>query len=132
MEIKSALVWPVFVFQRRSHVELEADFILAGQLVVGIPKSRELKQQDLHLIGAIIQQLAGQARAGLMPSNCIAYGWRGGTRPPNAVDTDNDELMSAWANRSLVIALRIPSQGSEDLCIDSDMLAQMRLLKHDA
>jgi hypothetical protein len=29
---------PVFVFQRRHHVELEAGFTLAGQLVVDIPK----------------------------------------------------------------------------------------------
>lgn len=36
-------IWPAFVFDRRRAVELEAGFVLAGQLIVDLPKRPKLK-----------------------------------------------------------------------------------------
>jgi hypothetical protein len=42
-------------------------------------------------------------------------------RPLNAVDPDDDAVMSAWAARSLSIALRVGAAGGNQVVIDSDL-----------
>lgn len=54
-------------------------------------------------------------------------GWHGGAAPENAVDTGDDAIMSAWAARSLAIAVRIDPREDGFLRLDSDALAQMGL-----
>jgi len=130
-------IFPAFAFQRRRHVELEAGFILAGQLIVDIPKpkgTKKLKRRHQRLIEGIIQQLTARARSGLMPDDALVWGWHGGARPPNAVDTSNDAIIAAWAKRSVVIGVRVDRRQPhpDGPRLDSDALAQMRLLKHDA
>jgi hypothetical protein len=41
-------IMPVFVFARRSDIEIEAELILAGQLVVDIPKRAGAKMKRQH------------------------------------------------------------------------------------
>jgi hypothetical protein len=84
------------------------------------------------MITGIIQQLTAEAQSGLMPTDALVWGWHGGARPPNAVDTSNDEIMSAWVARSVVIGVRVDPREDGFLRVDSDQLAQMGLLKDDA
>jgi hypothetical protein len=127
-------IFPAFAFQRRHHVELEAGFILAGQLIVDIPKTKKPKKHQRRMVMKIIQQLTAEAQSGRMPLDGLIFGWHGGVKPPNAVDTNDDAIMSAWADRSTIIAVRVdPRPPSKDgPRLDSDALAQMGLLKHDA
>jgi hypothetical protein len=92
-----------------------------------------------HLSVQVADRLAtnvdpDDAKSGLMQDDALIFGWRGGARLPNAVDTSNNETMGAWVTRSLVIGLRVGPHRSHPggLRLDSDALAQMRLLKHDA
>ena len=117
-------VMPAFVFERRQHVEREG-FILAGQLVVDIPK--QPRKRHMHMVTEIIANLTAAARSGSLPDSGLVVGWRGGSRPANAADIDDDEVMSAWAKQSLVIAVRVPPDGDHHIRIDSDTLAQMGL-----
>ena len=122
-------VMPAFVFERCSHVEREAGFILAGQLIVDLPKDTKIEGRHESMIQSIITQLLAEARSGFMPADALVSGWPGGTKPDNAVDTDNDALMTPWADRSLNIALRIYLRDDGIVCTDSDMLAHMGLLR---
>jgi hypothetical protein len=120
---------PVFVFDRRSDIECANDFLLAGQLIVDIPKYKELQRRDQQLIIEIIQELTKAAMLGQLPADTLAIGWLGGCRPANAVDTDNDAVVTAWAQDRLTIALRIPRSLDELVRIDDDVLMQMGLVK---
>ena len=124
------VVMPLFVFARRRDVELEAGFILAGQLVVDIPRTTKPKRRDQRMVYAIVQKLTAAASAGEMPADAIVYGWRDGRRPDNADATlSNDALMQRWADSRIVIALRVEQRNDGMLTIDSDLLRQAGLVK---
>jgi hypothetical protein len=113
--------FPAFVFERQHHVETEAGFVLAGLLIVDLPESSKMSNEEVCLLGEIVQQLGELAESGKMPDDAIVTGWRGGRKPSNAVDTNDDALMSAWAERSIGIVLRIqPRCGADHLRIVSD------------
>jgi hypothetical protein len=118
---------PAFVFQRRRHIELEAGFVLAGQLIVDIRNVKKLKPSHKRRIGSVIQVLCQMAQSGEMPEHAIVYGWPDGQRAPDADQTiDDDALMAAWAKDRMVIALRVdPLDSSEGLRLDSDVMRQM-------
>ena len=128
-------VMPAFMFERRSHVEHEAGFILAGQLVVDLPKGTEPTERHKRMVQDIINQLTAEARSGFMPADAVVCGWHGGTKPPNAVDTNidtnDDKIIRAWIERSLTIGVRVDPRppSDEGPRLDSDALAQMGLLK---
>jgi hypothetical protein len=122
-------VYPVFVFGRRSDIERETGLTLAGQLFVDIPKTRKPKRRQQQMIREIVQRLTAEARLGRMPEDAMVYGWPGGCKPANAVDTDNDALMAAWAKDRLVIAVRVDPRNDDHLRVDSDILLQMGLVK---
>ena len=123
-------VMPEFVFARRSHAEREAGFALAGQLIVDIPKGTKPKGRHKRMVTKIVQQLTAEAQSGRMPVDALVFGWHGGTRPPNAVDTSNDQIMGAWAARSTVIVVRIDSRNDGLMHFDSELLRQAGLAKH--
>jgi hypothetical protein len=53
---------PAFVFARRHDIELEAGFILAGMLIVGLPREvEELTEDEQQMVAAIIRQLTDSA-----------------------------------------------------------------------
>jgi len=120
---------PAFVFHRRRNIELEAGFVLAGQLVVDIRKGEKLKPRHEQLIGSIIQYLCQWAQSGEMPEDAIIYGWPNGKRPPDADQTiDDDALMAAWAKDRMIIAVRVDSRDpDEGLRLDSEIMRQMGL-----
>jgi hypothetical protein len=125
------LIMPVFVFERRRDVELEAGYILAGDLVVNIPKpkpSDEIPAQAQRMTAAIIQKLIGMFESGRIPDDAILYGWPASGRPPNADQIiSDDELIAAWASDRLIIGVRVAAQNDGYLRVDSDMLRQMGL-----
>jgi hypothetical protein len=120
---------PVFVFGRRSDIERETGLILAGQLIVDIPKTKTPKRRQQRMIAEIVERLTADARSGQMPADAMVYGWPGGSKPANAVDVDNDALMASWAKDRLVIAVRVDPRDDGHLRVDSDMLLQMGLVK---
>ena len=125
-------IMPAFVFLRHRHVEREAGFILAGQLIVDIPKgTKKLKGRHKRMIAKILRRLTTDAQSGFMPADALVFGWHGGSRPPNAVDTSNDQIMSAWAARSIVIVVRINPRNDGLMRFDSDALRRAGS-KHDA
>jgi hypothetical protein len=120
---------PVFVFGRRSDIERETGLILAGQLIVDIPKTKKPKRRQQRMIVEIVERLSAAARSGQMPADAMVYGWPGGCRPANAVDVHNNALMAAWAKDRITIAVRIDPRNDGHLRLDSDMLLEMGLVK---
>jgi hypothetical protein len=123
-------VYPVFVFDRRHDIELETGLVLAGSLIVDLPKNKKPKRRHQRMIAEIVQRLIEMARSGQMPANGIAYGWDGGRKPVNAVDTHDHALMTAWAKDCVKIRVRIdpridPRKGIVPL--DSELLADIGL-----
>ena len=108
-EGKAYGVMPAFVFERRSDIELETGLILAGDLVIDMPKHVQLEERHQRLIMEnIVGLLIKMTKSGEIPDNGIAFGWHDGRRPANADEiTDNRELISKWAEPMLKIALRI-------------------------
>jgi len=120
---------PLFIFARRRDIERENGLILAGQMIVDIPKRKKPKRRQQQMIAEIVQRLTADARSGQMPDDAIAYGWPGGCRPVDAVDVHNEALMASWAEERTVIAVRVDPREDDFLRIDSDMLLQMGLVK---
>jgi hypothetical protein len=61
------LTMPIFVFQQRSDIERETGLILAGKLIVDIPKGKRLTRHQEELVAAIVQQLTARAQSGQIP-----------------------------------------------------------------
>jgi hypothetical protein len=124
-------VMPVFVFGRRRDIEIETGLILAGSLIVDIPKgTKKPKRRHQRMIGDILQQLIDSARSGRMPDDAMVYGWPGGIRPPNADEiVDNDKLMAAWAKERVSIAVRIDPRNDGLVRLDSDVMRQLGLVR---
>jgi hypothetical protein len=122
---------PVFVFQRRHDIELEADFILAGQLIVDLPKNAEPKERHQWMVRDIVAQLTKQAQSGAMAHDALVFGWPDGRRPANAdAIMDDDALLAAWAKERLAIAVRVdPRKPDGMLRLDSDVLRQMKITR---
>jgi hypothetical protein len=122
-------IMPAFVFGRRRDIELEAGFILAGQLFVDIRKRKKLKPSHERKIGSIIQELLHLVQSWEMPETAIIYGWPDGKRPPDADQIiDDNDLMAAWAKDRIGIVLRVsPRDSSEGLRLDSDLMRQAGL-----
>jgi hypothetical protein len=117
---------PVFVFGRRRDIELKTGLILAGQLIVDIPKHTKPKKRDRQMIVAIVQKLTATARAGEMRDDEIVYGWPNGRCPDNADEImNNDALMASWAKTRIVIAVRVDARSDAKIRLDSDMVREV-------
>ena len=77
-------IMPGFVFARRHDVEIEADFMLAGDLIIDLPKRTEPKKRHKRLLSSIVKQLAEMAATGQMPTDAMIYGWPPDGRPAYA------------------------------------------------
>jgi hypothetical protein len=119
---------PLFVFDRRRDIEQEANFLLAGTIVVDIPKKKAHKPRNQQKVGYIMQTLVDMARAGTLPNGMFA-GWPEGMKPANSkAIIDDDALMKAWSKDRFCAAVRV-EQGEDTgtLRLDSDVLRQMGL-----
>jgi hypothetical protein len=119
-------VMPAFAFARRRDIEIETGLLLAGNLVVDIPKGAKLKRKQRRMLTDIIQMLTAEARAGRMPDDAVIYAWRGGRRPANAAD---DAAIEQWGKTRLVCAVRVDPRDDGKVRIDSDIMWQMGLVK---
>jgi hypothetical protein len=118
---------PAFMFGRLRHIEIEAGLILAGTLVVDLPKDREPKRKQKRMVNDIVQQLIMAARAGQLGDE--TFGWRDGRRPDNAdAFVKSEEAKASWANTHLNIAVRVDPRDDGMLRIDSNLRKQMGLL----
>ena len=122
--------FPTFVFERQRHVEIEADFDLAGLLIVDLPKSAVLSDDEQCLVKQILNRLIELRQSDKLPDDVLLFGWRNGRKPPNAVNTKDSTLMSAWAERSLRIVLRLDQDGDTDrLRLDEDALRRLGIVQ---
>jgi hypothetical protein len=118
---------PLFVFDRRRDIEQEANFLLAGTLIVNIPKNKANKPRNRQQVSDIVTTLVDMARAGTLP-NTMFGGWPEGKKPVNSkAIIDDDALLKAWSKDRLCIAVRVERGESGMLRIDSDALRQMGL-----
>jgi hypothetical protein len=102
------IVVPAFVFVREDDVEASDGYLLAGRLVVDIPEyDGEMRDEDQGLIDEVLLLLSDHARLGRMPKKAYVVGWWGGARPSNAIDTNDNGLMSAWAADRMSVEVRI-------------------------
>jgi hypothetical protein len=120
-------IMPLFVFFRRREVEIEIGYTLAGLLIVDLPQGKKPKLRDERMITEIIQRICAQSKH--LPDDAEIYGWPSVPKPPNADEiTDNDELMSAWAETRLKIEVRVGA--GEDDCIRIGSTDLRRLFPH--
>jgi hypothetical protein len=119
-------IFPSFVFERRRDIELETGLTLAGHLVVNGPPS---DPEARAYAASVIRDLIELVRSGQMRDrHDIVWGWPvPGGRPPNAVDTDDDKLMAAWAKDRLHAMVRVTPDDVEGLPIDSEMMEHLGL-----
>ena len=119
-----------FMFGRRRDIELETGLLLAGMLVVDLPKDAKLKRRHRRMIGEIVQRLSAAARSGQMQDATIVFGWRDGRRPDNAdAFVNSDEAQTNWAKDRLTIAVRVDPRDDGKVRMDSDLLWQLGLVK---
>jgi hypothetical protein len=129
MTANATNIMPVFVFARRRDIEVEAGLILAGDLIVDIPKTEKPKRRHRQMVGDIISMLTADAQSGRMPDDAMIWGWPGGTPPANSDEIrNNDELMASWAKARTRIVVRVNARNDGIMRVDSDMRRQMGLL----
>ena len=67
-------IMPAFVFAPYD-IELEAGFILAGMLIVDLPREvEELTEDEQQMVAAIIRQLTDAAQSGRMAADALVDG----------------------------------------------------------
>jgi len=121
---------PAFMFGRRRDIELESGLLLAGTLVVDLPKDAKVKRRHERMISEIVQQLVEGARSGQMQENAVVFGWRDGRRPDNADAFVNGyETQTKWAESRLSIAVRVDPRDDGMMRVDSALLRQMGIIK---
>jgi hypothetical protein len=70
------------------------------------------------------------AKSEQMPDNELVIGWHQGERPENAKEIiNNHKLMSAWAQRSLRMKLRVDPRKDDFMRIDSDIARELGLTR---
>jgi hypothetical protein len=104
-------VMPLFLFVREPDVEREDGLLLAGQLFFVRNDSKwSLDEQERRIV-TIMHPLIDAAEAGTMPATGAMWGWPGGTKPANVVNTNDEVRMSAWMRERRAIKIRIPRGG---------------------
>ena len=116
-------ITPRFAFIRRLDLEREAGLLLAGNLIVDIPKTRKSPlPHEQQMITEILQKLADGARSGEMPDDAVIYGWPGGRRPEDDFHHDDDAAMTAWAKERITIAVRVDPRDDGLVRVDHETL----------
>jgi hypothetical protein len=120
------LIVPAFAFARRRDIEIETGLILAGNLVVDIPKDAKPKRKQMRLIKKIVEDLTAEARAGRMADDAVVYGWPHGCAPDGDIDHVAIDL---WAQTRVMIAVRVDPRNDGRVRIDSDIAFELGLVK---
>jgi len=126
---KEQPAFPLFVFVRCHDIELEGGLILAGNLVLDIPRPSSLQlaptADQAQLIQEIVGQLSAMARAGQMPDDAFILGWP----HASAADVHDDATLAAWAEERVKISIRIDPRDDGMVRIDSDLAWQLGLVQ---
>jgi hypothetical protein len=124
------LIMPFFVFRRRSDIEREAGYSLAGTLIVDIPL-RKIKKITANKpppgLSDLAQNLVDMSKDGRMPADGVTFGWPHPAPPYGDEIQDDHELMKAWTKDKPVFFVRWGDQDPCDMRLDSDMLLCMGL-----
>lgn len=124
---------PRFAFIRRLDLEREAGLLLAGTLIVDIPKSRKTPlPHEEQMIAEIIRELVDAAEAGKLPddANRVIFGWPGGRRPDDVSVLDDIAAIEAWMAERVTIGVRVDPHDDLDLMrLDSEALLHMGVVK---
>jgi hypothetical protein len=114
---------PLFLFHRQRDIEQEANFLLAGILIVDILKKKAHKPRNQQQVSALMQALVDMARAGTLPDGMSA-GWPEGQKPANSkAIIEDEELLKAWSKDLFCAVVRVEDTGT--LRLDGDVLRQM-------
>jgi hypothetical protein len=116
--------YPLFVFERQHEIERETGLTLAGYLIVDLPNSEKASRLEMEMVPEIVRRLVAEAQSGRMPTDAMVFGWRGGKRPTNAVDTNDAAVMTPWAKSRLSIMLRIDPRNDGYIRFDSEMMGK--------
>jgi hypothetical protein len=69
-------VMPVFVFARRPVIEHHGGLLLAGILVVDLPKPAKENKRNMRLVEEIVQELIERAQSGVLGGGINCWlGW---------------------------------------------------------
>jgi len=98
-------VMPAFVFARRPDIEHQGGLLLAGILVVDLPKAAKENKRDMRLVEEIVQELTERARSGVLGDE-LTVGWHGGHKPEN-FNRNDDVSLATWARGCLKITVRV-------------------------
>ena len=96
---------PAFVFLRRSDIEQQGGLLLAGILVVDLPKAAKENKRNMRLAEEIVQELTERAQSGVLGDE-LTVGWHGGHKPEN-FNRNDDVSLATWARGCLKITVRV-------------------------
>ena len=69
-------VTPAFVFARRPDIEHQGGLLLAGILVVDLPKAPKENKRNMRLVEEIVQELIERAQSGVLGGGINCWlGW---------------------------------------------------------
>jgi hypothetical protein len=99
----------VFCFERQREIELEnTEYVLAGHLVIDIPKSAADDAKTKKVVNDIVLELSKMAGSGRMPEDALIFCWKDGKSRPDEI-TDDQEfvvLLQEWADDRLRVGVR--------------------------
>jgi hypothetical protein len=106
----------MFLFYRNDGIERDGGYLLAGKLVVDLPKDAEANEANKAMVASIAQELTQRARCRALAP--VTIGWERGERPPKGVDVDSDAALERWASDRFTIGLRVePPDATGDALI---------------
>jgi hypothetical protein len=107
-------VVPAFVFLRRSDIEQQGGLLLAGILVVDLPKAAKENKRNMRLAEEIVQELTERAQSGVLGDE-LTVGWHGGHKP-ESFNRNDDVSLATWARGCLKITVRVGPTGLRRVC----------------
>jgi hypothetical protein len=116
--------YPYFYFSRRRDIEIETGLFFCGTLAIAERKPKKAKREAEK----IIIRLCKMRRENPDLEDVVGW-WGDGTKPINAVDTDNNKTMSLWVdNECTIVAVRASDKNDGTFPIDSDVKRQFGLI----
>jgi|SRR6516225_4793229 hypothetical protein len=109
---------PDFVFARRPDIEHQGGLLLAGILVVDLPKAPKENKRNMRLVEEIVQELTERAQSGVLGDE-LTVGWIGRHKPEKAVNQYDDAALAAWARNCLKITVCIGPRAGAQVRADS-------------
>jgi hypothetical protein len=108
-------VYPQFYFHRQRNIEIETGLPLAGRLFAAKPADEEE-------VSEVIMRIAEMTKADALPFDAEVFIWPVDDHDKaDRVDTDNFDLMKAWADNCLIVGVRVSDRDDGKFPVDSEM-----------